>query len=792
MQGIAVGELRLTGGLGIGKITKFSMREYPGEHARAELVGIAETQGSSTAELFGSIKNCSVELYAEGEERAIYSGIVQRAQSQEENGYRQLRLELGSGSLLMDMEKEKRTFQDISMTYGQVITRIASESGMMAVYPRLLDETAIGFPVIQYRETDWEFIRRLASRFGMAVYPETTLGGGKLTVDLPQTGNAGELSCLGYTARIDRKFYQAGGEQEGRSREQYRTYEVRSMELHRVGDAVTWDGKHLFVCARKAELRDGMLEFVYILSGREWTWQKRLGNPKISGMSLLGTVEGCSGETVRLLLDIDRGRPAQLSYPWTWVPATGNLMYLMPQVGTRVSLYFKGEEETDAIAVNCIRSGNGCAQADYRDKSLTTEHGMQLRLNQGNMGIVSLKEKLLLDDMEGIRIAGSGSLHILAAGEVKIAASEVRVAGTGGVILYEGTAEADREGNIVVAPQGKIELSAEDGERAIHNRGKEVTYYLAWEHEDLSHPSNRYRDAPQQKDYDWMKLGTHVAAGLMVAGGIAALAAGGVLLLGAAAATAAKIGMTVFLAGSLYVGEQALSDITSGRVSDLDRYTRKAVAGSVVGFLTGASGLLMTGASLGGVLALGFGEGFVGSIVTQKLLNEDGEIDWGVAIAEAGFSAVTAGFAWKEGRSVRGGGGEAAGIVDNPKEVNIHGKINSEIDEVDLINKIIYEDKSAAGLYMDNPDFPQTEAQWAYKQIYKKGSNRINALQQSDFTLSGAGSLPDVKELKGIKDYVFRMDADTPGLRAAVQKELDNLKATFPDYNFSAVYGGKK
>ena len=193
------------------------------------------------------------------------------------------------------------------------------------------------------------------------------------------------------------------------------------------------------------------------------------------------------------------------------------------------------------------------------------------------------------------------------------------------MLLYEGTAEADREGNIVVAPQGKIELSAEDGERAIHNRGKEVTYYLAWEHEDLSHPSNRYRDVPQQKDYDWMKLGTHVAAGLMIAGGIAALAAGGVLLLGAAAETAIKIGMTVFLAGSLYVGEQALSDIRSGRVSDLDQYTRKAVAGSVVGFLTGASGLLMAEASLWGVLALGFGEGFVGSIVTQKLLNEDGE-----------------------------------------------------------------------------------------------------------------------------------------------------------------------
>ena len=152
-----------------------------------------------------------------------------------------------------------------------------------------------------------------------------------------------------------------------------------------------------------------------------------------------------------------------------------------------------------------------------------------------------------------------------------------------------------------------------------------------------------------------MKLGAKVSVWPMAAGGIAALAAGGVLLLGVVAATAAKIGMTVFLAGSLYVAGQALSDITSGRVSDLDRYTRKAPAGSVVGFLTGASGLLMTGASLGGVLALGFGEGLVGSIVTQKLLNEDREIGWGVAIAEAGFSAVTAGFAGEAGRSVKGG-----------------------------------------------------------------------------------------------------------------------------------------
>ena len=180
-----------------------------------------------------------------------------------------------------------------------------------------------------------------------------------------------------------------------------------------------------------------------------------------------------------------------------------------------------------------------------------------------------------------------------------------------------------------------------------------------------------------------MKLGTHVAAGLMIAGGIAALAAGGVLLLGAAAATAIKIGMTVFLAGSLYVGEQALSDIRSGRVSDLDQYTRKAVAGSVVGFLTGASGLLMAEASLLGVLALGFGEGLVGSIVTQKLLNEDGEIDWGVAIEGGMLSLAMAGFMRSVGRSVKGVGGESEVLERglNSERIEYYlGKARNNID----------------------------------------------------------------------------------------------------------------
>lgn len=127
---------------------------------------------------------------------------------------------------------------------------------------------------------------------------------------------------------------------------------------------------------------------------------------------------------------------------------------------------------------------------------------------------------------------------------------------------------------------------------------------------------------------------------------------------------------------------------------------------------------------------------------------------------------------------------------------NSNGKNLTELDEVDFLKKIIYEDKNASGLYIDNPSVVQTEQQWAEKQILGKGGNRIKSLLQDDLKVTittNSGEVTDVSftlsELKNIDDYVFRINADTPALRTAVEDCLEQLRILYPEYKFSAVYG---
>ncbi|WP_233454996.1 hypothetical protein [Paenibacillus elgii] len=105
--------------------------------------------------------------------------------------------------------------------------------------------------------------------------------------------------------------------------------------------------------------------------------------------------------------------------------------------------------------------------------------------------------------------------------------------------------------------------------------------------------------------------------------------------------------------------------------------------------------------------------------------------------------------------------------------------------------------KTAKGLDILNPKTglpAQTPQQFADKQILTKTRTRINNLQDSAVssrpTANGTQEVPTLDEIKGIHQFVFRLDGDTPELREAVEISLEQLRKEFPEYTFNVQFGG--
>ena len=123
------------------------------------------------------------------------------------------------------------------------------------------------------------------------------------------------------------------------------------------------------------------------------------------------------------------------------------------------------------------------------------------------------------------------------------------------------------------------------------------------------------------------------------------------------------------------------------------------------------------------------------------------------------------------------------------------GEAIGEFDGINMAEELFIEDKSARGLAKVNPKTGltyQTPVDWARKHVFDKTVTRIEALRTARYTYptpGGPTAVPDIEQIRGFHRLHFRIDADTPQVRAAVEKEVQDLKKQYPAWDFTAQYG---
>ena len=378
--------VRVNGAISLSPVTSLELEIRPNQHGKLRVTGIIP-EDSAFSGVEAPLEGAGLTVLAE--DAPLFQGFITEAEISYQDGYYQAAVTALSGSFQLDQEEHSRSFQDVSMSYADVVREVVQGTPGAAVICTEGKDRPIGRPLIQYRETDWAFCKRLASHFNSALVPECRNGKPWFWFGMREGGDPCTLPELEYSAQVSPRFYEMGGKEAGWRRSQFFSLDVKDTASYRIGDIASFRGKTHLICGLRARFERGELVFTYTLGQPRLVGDRMYGNERITGMSLGGTVEKTDREQVWIRLDID-GPNGKAAYPYDWAPASGSLMYCMPKVGTRVSLYIPGGDEREARATDSPRTnGASCPEmGDFNQRYLTTEHGKRLYWFPEQMGLV--------------------------------------------------------------------------------------------------------------------------------------------------------------------------------------------------------------------------------------------------------------------------------------------------------------------------------------------------------------------------------------------------------------------
>lgn len=147
----------------------------PNQHGKLILQGILSPGATQQEENWDNSSIRVVVLDEHGKPgETLFHGILRDSYVYHENRVREVIVTALSGSCALDKNSVSRTFQDVQVTYGNLIRQKASDAhGSVQMYTP--DTGNIQKPVIQYEETDWEFCRRMASHLGVPLYCDVSV-----------------------------------------------------------------------------------------------------------------------------------------------------------------------------------------------------------------------------------------------------------------------------------------------------------------------------------------------------------------------------------------------------------------------------------------------------------------------------------------------------------------------------------------------------------------------------------------------------------------------------------------
>ncbi|MGM1022196.1 MAG: contractile injection system protein, VgrG/Pvc8 family [Bacillota bacterium] len=424
-------ELECTGPFPLQTINELRIERKLNDHARLRISGwLDEEQRDHYIEQDQDNEPVIIRTKTENgqPERILFHGLLVHAETRMVRGIYYVELEVVSHTIQLDITPVTRSYQHTLMPYEKLIKQIIQKYSQADVIDNVTDGTTLREFTLQYRETDWAFLKRMASRFGTVLIPEVSLNGPKFWFGMPE-GQYVEMKHPVYRTR--RSF--------DPKRIAEFSYMMESETLARPGDLTNWNGEPWMVAEVTSELQKGVLLHKYELVREQGIQQTEMLCPHLTGASLEGRVLEAKSGRIRVHLTVDEKQDRDKAW---WFPYASSYTaeghsgwYVMPERGDRVSIRFPTEQEAEGYAASSIRQGRSSSPklSDPATKYWGTPHGKDIKLNASELKMTAKSEQVHIQlNASGVQVVSEHELSLSAGktlslhadGELNIQAAE--------------------------------------------------------------------------------------------------------------------------------------------------------------------------------------------------------------------------------------------------------------------------------------------------------------------------------------------------------------------------------
>jgi len=406
MQAVqSIHRLKIKGEYPIQELYDLQIIHELNNHSTMHLIGILKEKEAKDF-IFSINQNEAIEIVLD--EKVIFSGIPTEVSVECEHGVNYVCLEFKSCTYEMDITRYSRSFQDKKMTFDQLI-------GFISKGYKDGDFTNTGAPGkeiqkirLQYNETDWEFLKRMASDEGTVLVPDITAAKPRFWFGIPKSKESIEVD------RYD--CYNLTQKAETIDKTENMYYEIEIQEHLSLGDEIIVNKIPFIITRSFIYLENSILLYKYILRQPDSIKTKLITNKRLQGISLPGKVIDVARNQLKVHLNIDPKQSVEKAYWFPYSAEANNVWYNMPHKGTNINVYFPDTEAAIGMAMTSTRGSGAEMQKNPNmskptEKIMETKWGKELRLKEDHINIDTGVMNVKLDE-KNIEVVSNDKIFI--------------------------------------------------------------------------------------------------------------------------------------------------------------------------------------------------------------------------------------------------------------------------------------------------------------------------------------------------------------------------------------------